>query len=169
VAQAHTWQVSVRLSVTYNHNAGAKKRRLARPEPTWPVKLLKTKDQLVSERVGFEPCQPCRICNLQILHCQGCRKCQGCRGPLLVFAHWNRRSLPHGSSSPHRMGPSTLREQRLEFTLPENFLRTCRGARHTSGRSWRTETVSVVAGSHTRTSSSVQGPTLSTQPSLLRR
>jgi hypothetical protein len=54
VAQAHTWQVSVRLSVTYNHNAGAKKRRLARPEPTWPVKLLKIKDRWVSERVGFE-------------------------------------------------------------------------------------------------------------------
>ncbi len=37
----------------------AKTRRVAPAEPTWPAKLLKTKDRELAERVGFEP--TCRL------------------------------------------------------------------------------------------------------------
>jgi hypothetical protein len=43
------------FSTTYSRILGAKKRRLARREPTWPAKLLKTNKLMLAERVGFEP------------------------------------------------------------------------------------------------------------------
>ena len=75
-----------RFSMSYRPDSREQKRPIARREPTWPSKWLKTKDQWFRRGWDSNPARPFRICKLQILQCRHCHRCRRCRGTLHAVA-----------------------------------------------------------------------------------